>query len=225
MCNLYHVKGSTEPTALIDQLKVPRQGVLWSDEWVVPFTRPWMPLVLGQPRQAALGSWTLMPPWVKPDDPVAVKKQSGMTANARSETMFELASFRRAARTQRCLVLATAYREWQWQDPKGKTKIPHTIAYPGETPFFMAGLWTEWHGELTFTIVTKPANALMRTIHNGVRSYSGEVDPRMPVVVPPDDWELWLAGGERAEVEHLFVPHDDDGLTAEPVRKADELDL
>lgn len=216
MCNLYRIQGNTEPLDLIARLAQPEPGLLWPQDWVLPFTRPWMPVVLGEGRRAALASWTLMPFWVRADDAAALKKQPRMTANARSETIFELASFKEAARTRRCLVPATQFREWQWQDPQGKVKIPHDIGREGGRPFFMAGLYSLWNGELTYTIVTKPANRLMTRIHNGVRAHSGQVDPRMPVLVDEADWDRWLSPGPREAVAPLFEPRDDDGLTATP---------
>lgn len=224
MCNLYRVQGNTEPLSLIDEL-ADAEDLIWSEDWVLPFTRPWMPIILSEPRRAALASWTLMPPWVKKDDAAAIKKQSRMTANARSETLFELASFKNAARSARCLVPATAFREWQWQDPQGKTKIPHDIFRHDGRPFLMAGLYSLWNGELTFTIVTKPANALMSRIHNGVRSHTGQVDPRMPVIIEPDQAPRWLTPSGREALEDFFVPRDDDGLVAVPEKRPGEFDF
>jgi putative SOS response-associated peptidase YedK len=55
-----------------------------------------------------------------------------------------------------------------------------------------AGLWERWRnadGSIlrSFTIVTGPANSLCRSIHD-----------RMPVILPPEAWPLWLGEAEAA---------------------------
>jgi putative SOS response-associated peptidase YedK len=60
----------------------------------------------------------------------------------------------------------------------------------------LAGLWENWknlNGEWmrSFTIVTCPLNALCGQVHN-----------RMPVILPPEEWPLWL-GEDAAEPEQL----------------------
>jgi putative SOS response-associated peptidase YedK len=75
----------------------------------------------------------------------------------------------------------------------------------------LGGLWSRWKGELTFTVVTKPANTLMSRVHNAKQ--------RMPVIVSPAEAEKWLAGGGTRELEAFAFPRDDDGLAADEVER------
>ena len=60
-----------------------------------------------------------------------------------------------------------------------------------ERPFGFAGLWERWEGEggevvNSCTILTTEANDVLRPVHD-----------RMPVILHPDNYELWLDGDAR----------------------------
>jgi putative SOS response-associated peptidase YedK len=68
----------------------------------------------------------------------------------------------------------------------GKTKQPYCFEVNDGELFAFAGLWDEWRnaqGELveSCTILTTMSNSLLAGIHD-----------RMPVILRPDDYELWL---------------------------------
>ena len=63
-------------------------------------------------------------------------------------------------------------------------------------------------GPTTCAIVTCPANAVLAPIHD-----------RMPVVVAPDDFALWL-GEEGPGAARLMVPAPDEALVVEPADAA-----
>ena len=71
-----------------------------------------------------------------------------------------------------------------------------------------AGLWQDWRGPegwiSTCAIVTCPANAVLAPIHD-----------RMPVVVAPEDFALWL-GEAGPGAARLMVPAPEEALVAEP---------
>ena len=132
-------------------------------------------------RQIELFQWGLVPAWAK--DPKIGYKM----INARGETLAEKPSFRTALKKRRCLVLADGFYEWKRE---GKSKIPMYIQLKGGQPFAFAGLWEVWKspkGEWvkTCTIVTTEPNALMKDIHD-----------RMPVILPPKAYALWLSPEE-----------------------------
>jgi putative SOS response-associated peptidase YedK len=146
-----------------------------------------------------------------------------MTFNARIETLFEKPSFRAAAPAQRCLLAVNGFWEYQHLDrsgaldPEGKVTRPYVVRLASSEVMLLGGLWTEWNGQLTFTIVTKPANTLMSRIHNAKQ--------RMPVIVPDADAERWLAGGGPRELEPFAEPRDDDGLVADDMGVPSQGDL
>ena len=107
----------------------------------------------------------------------------GLNTNARSETVSELASFKRAYSARRCLVPADGF--YEWTGPKGdKTKWLITVA--DEPWFCMAGIWekitTPDAGEVeSFTILTTAGGEDMAGTHD-----------RQPVILPRSDWRRWL---------------------------------
>jgi putative SOS response-associated peptidase YedK len=127
-------------------------------------------------RELAYLRWGLIPAWA--DDP----SSGDRLANARSETAATKPSFRRAFRPRRCLAVADGFYEWRRTDGR---KQPYFVGLRGDRPFGLAGLWERWEkgGEPVepCTILTTEANELMRPIHG-----------RMPVIVPPDQYGLWL---------------------------------
>lgn len=121
--------------------------------------------------------WGLIPPWAK-DERIGYK-----LINARSETLAEKPSFRKAYQNKRCLIVADSYYEWQ-QTPD--RKIPMRIKLKSGEPFGMAGLWESWkspEGQAVYTcaIITTSSNELTSSIHD-----------RMPVILKPDDERNWL---------------------------------
>jgi putative SOS response-associated peptidase YedK len=129
--------------------------------------------------------WGLIPSWAK--DP----KIGNRMINARSETLAEKPSFRVAYRRRRCLVLADGFYEWR-KEAGRKTKTPMYIRLESGQPFAFAGLWEAWCSPedqtvLSCTIITTTPNTLVEKIHN-----------RMPVVLAPEAYDLWLDPGEQS---------------------------
>jgi putative SOS response-associated peptidase YedK len=152
--------------------------------------------------------WGLIPFWAK--DP----KIGSPMINARAETLAEKPSFRNAYKRRRCLILADGFFEWVKQ-PGEKAKTPYFIHMENGSPFAFAGLWEEWHSPdssqlQSATIITTEPNDLVAPLHN-----------RMPVILPEDSYQDWLAPGEiaSAELQPLLKPYPADGMEAYPVSK------
>lgn len=134
-------------------------------------------LVLTSRREFKLMRWGLVPPWAK-DVSVGHKM-----INARSETIVEKPAFRSALKHRRCLILSDGFYEW---DHKGPEKKPYRIVTKDKMPFAFAGLWETWKpstGQVvdSCTIITTAANDLVGKFHD-----------RMPVILDPKDYEVWL---------------------------------
>ncbi len=129
-------------------------------------------------RELVTARWGLVPFWAKD------LKIGARLINARAETIAAKPAFRTAFRRHRCLVLADGFYEWQKTDDG---KQPYLIRVTGGTPFAFAGLWENWtdkgSGERieSCTIIVTEANALVAPIHD-----------RMPVILPPESYDLWL---------------------------------
>ena len=138
-------------------------------------------------RHFGLVRWGFVPAFAKTFD--AFKP----FVNARSEGLIEKASFRNAFRRRRCLVIADGFYEWQ-QRPTGRSQ-PFLVRRTDRAPFGMAGLTETWVGadgsEIdTACIVTAAAVGQFATVHH-----------RMPVIIQPGHFDLWLDPDERRTAE------------------------
>lgn len=150
--------------------------------------------------------WGLIPMWAK--DPSIGNR----LINARGETVAEKPSFRGSFKHKRCLILADGFYEWKTIAGK-KTKTPYFIHMKDRKPFAFAGLWDSWESPdgsslKTCTIITTEPNELMAEIHN-----------RMPVILPPRDYEKWLDASAQTPEDLLLLikPHPADAMSAHPV--------
>lgn len=179
----------------------------FAPSWNVAPTDP-LPIVRydakdGQ-RSLEIMRWGLIPYWAKDI------KIGYSTINARAEEVETKPAFREAFRQRRCLVPLDSFYEWK----KIETgKQPYAIGLAGRSLMAMAGLWDTWRspeGERvrSFTIVTTTPNKLCAELHN-----------RMPVVLKPADWPIWL-GETPANVQHLkarLAPYAGDDMICWPV--------
>ncbi|TVP70854.1 MAG: SOS response-associated peptidase [Rhodobacteraceae bacterium] len=121
--------------------------------------------------------WGFLPRWYKTaaDGPLLI--------NARAETIAQKPAFAEAARQRRCLIPASGFYEWT-KDTEGQ-RLPWFIASRTDEMLAFAGIWQDWiqgdQRHVTCAIVTCAANDAMAQIHH-----------RMPVIVAPEDWSLWL---------------------------------
>lgn len=154
----------------------------WRPSWNIPPTRDVLAVRLdGEPgrRTPKILHWGLIPPWSKEG------KMVYATFNARAETVQTAKSFRGAWKAgRRCLVVTDGFYEWRKGD-----KQPFLIKRQAGLTL-MAGLWEVWRspdGEAisSCTVITTTANEAVATVHD-----------RMPVILEPASWPLWL--GETA---------------------------
>jgi putative SOS response-associated peptidase YedK len=102
----------------------------------------------------------------------------------------------------RCLIPADGFYAWKQIAPKKKQA--YSIGMKDDGLFSFAGLWDTWkHPDgktiLSCTILTTEANSLLKDIHT-----------RMPVILSPEDYDLWLDPGltDPARVADLLKPLD-----------------
>jgi putative SOS response-associated peptidase YedK len=155
-------------------------------------------------RKLAMLRWGLIPAWAK--DPAKARQP----INAKSETVAELPTFRTAFRKRRCLIPADGFYEWKQE---GGRKQPVYICMKDGEPFAFAGLWERWVGEEdefieSCTILTTEPNELLEPIHK-----------RMPVILDPNDYELWLDPDmqEVTRLKPLLHPYLPDQMMWYPV--------
>jgi putative SOS response-associated peptidase YedK len=170
----------------------------WSPRYNIAPTQP-IPVIRQNPkepvRELSLVRWGLIPSWAK-DPSVAAKM-----INARSETAATKPAFRDAMKFRRCLIPADGFYEWA---RTGKGKQPYCFEVNDGKLFAFAGIWDRWKdagGKIleTCSILTTAPNALTSPVHD-----------RMPVILDPDSYDLWLDPGNRdaSAASDLLKPFD-----------------
>jgi putative SOS response-associated peptidase YedK len=152
----------------------------------------------GRGRHFVLVRWGFLPAFVV--DP----KQFPLVFNARSETLLQKASFRNAMKRRRCLFIADAFYEWRRFEKGNKSAAkggrapqPFLFRRSDGAPLAFAGLWETWTGPNgeevdTACIITTAANGTTAAIHE-----------RLPAILEPGDFDLWLAMDERVADEAM----------------------
>ena len=145
--------------------------------------------------------WGLIPYWAKDI------KIGFSTINARAEEVDTKPAFREAFRQRRCLVPLDNFYEWK---KTATGKQPYAIALPDRRLMALAGLWETWRspaGERvrSFAIITTTPNELCAELHN-----------RMPVVLKPERWPVWLGEGtsDLPRLKALLAQAQDVGTVA-----------
>jgi len=121
--------------------------------------------------------------------------------NARSETVTSKPAFREAFESRRCLVPADGFYEWSRAE---KAKQPFHFGMHDDSLFAFAGLWhrrRDHGGQVveSCSILTTAPNALLADVHD-----------RMPVILFPEHYDLWLDPGFRRvqALQELLSPFD-----------------
>jgi putative SOS response-associated peptidase YedK len=157
----------------------------WHPRYNIAPTQP-VPIIRQNPkepiREISLVRWGLIPSWSKDSS------SSAKMINARSETASTLPAFRDSMKSRRCLISADGFYEWQ---KTGKTKQPYCFEVGDRSLFAFAGIWDRWkdpNGQWikSCSILTTTANALTSPVHD-----------RMPVILDPDGYDLWLDPGMK----------------------------
>ncbi len=160
----------------------------------------------GDRRALTSYAWGLLPHWER--DP----RSAARRINARSETVATSPAFADSLRKRRCIVPADGFYEWQRD---GSARRPFYIHRADGAPLALAGLWSGWRDpstdtvRRTFTILTTTPNGPISRLHN-----------RMPVVLDPANWDIWLDPGlvDIGELQGLFRPAPEDPFEIVAVR-------
>jgi putative SOS response-associated peptidase YedK len=178
----------------------------WSPRYNIAPTQS-VPVIRQHPkepvRKLSLMKWGLVPSWSK--DPSGAARM----INARSETASTLPAFRDALKFRRCLIPADGFYEWQ---RSGKTKQPFCFEILDGELFGFAGIWDRWQGGggavETCSILTTTPNAVTSAVHD-----------RMPVILDPDVYDLWLDPGMNDVVtaSEMLKPFDAGLMRCYPV--------
>jgi len=183
----------------------------WEDDWTPRFDvapTQSVPVIRQHPkepiRQLSLMKRGLIPHWAK-DRSIATN-----TINAKSETASSKPAFRDSLKSRRCLIPADGFYEWV---RAGKSKRPYCFEVNDGELFAFAGLWDRWKDPSgnwikTCSILTTTPNAVTAPVHD-----------RMPVILEPDTYDLWLDPGmsDVSAATDLLKPYDSRLMRSYPV--------
>jgi putative SOS response-associated peptidase YedK len=179
----------------------------WTPRYNIAPTQP-VPVIRQNPkepvRELSLVRWGLIPSWARDSSAAA------QMINARAETATTKPAFRNALKSRRCLIPADGFYEWQ---KTGKTKQPFCFEVNEGELFAFAGIWDRWKDSSgkwieTCSILTTTPNAMTSAVHD-----------RMPVILDPDNYDLWLDPGMRDVIaaSELLRPFDAGMMRSYPV--------
>lgn len=129
-------------------------------------------------RQLELARWSFVPGWWK-----APKPPKFATFNARDDKLKSSGFWRGALNTNRCLIPASGFYEWE---KKGKERLPYYIHRADGRMMGFAGLYSlrtdpnTGETSATFSIITTATNHFMERLHD-----------RIPLVISDIEDELW----------------------------------
>jgi putative SOS response-associated peptidase YedK len=135
----------------------------------------------GLERRLSPLRWGLIPTWAKD------AASGSRLFNARGETVATKPSFRAAFKARRVIVPADGF--YEWHKVSSGSKQPHYFTRADGEPMAFAGLSEWWRDKndpdapaiRSCTIITTSASQDMDGIHD-----------RMPVILNPDTFDLWL---------------------------------
>jgi putative SOS response-associated peptidase YedK len=170
----------------------------WSPRFNIAPTQT-IPVIRQNPkepiRELSLMRWGLIPSWAKDSSAAA------QIINARSETVGTKPAFRDPLKFRRCLIPADGFYEWM---RTGKTTQPYCFEVNEGELFAFAGLWDRWKDPSgdwvrTCSILTTAPNSVTSAVHD-----------RMPVILDPDSYDLWLDPGmkEVSAASEVLKPYD-----------------
>ena len=205
MCGRYRL--GRGKAAFVKVFGVDRQDFEWSPRYNIAPTdqAPTVRQHRTQPKRLLQKMrWGLVPYWAKE------LSIGARMINARSEEAPTKPAFRESLVKRRCLVPADGFYEWKKQ---GKARQPYCFALRNDDVFAFAGIWDRWKDPQgqpieTFSILTTTPNVLTATIHD-----------RMPVILCPDDYELWLdpGFGDLNAIQEMLKPYDANAMKSYPV--------
>ena len=112
--------------------------------------------------------------------------------------------------SRRCLLPADGFFEWR---RSGKEKQPFHFGMQDDSLFAFAGLWDRWRDPAgavieSCSILTTTPNSLLADVHD-----------RMPVILRPENYDLWLDPGFKdvKALAEVLAPFDAAQMRSFPV--------
>lgn len=178
---------------------------------------PLQPLAFGRlgaaGREGAVGQFGLLPDWV--DDAKGGPKFGRYCYNARTETVFEKPSFRRAILERRAVLPVNAF--YEFPDKETPLRRRFKVRRRDGRPFWLAAIWerNQRYGLESVSILTGEPMELLAPYHS-----------RSPILLDNAQLDAWLDPGmqepERIRALLKTAASEALGLDEEPWGKEDK---
>jgi putative SOS response-associated peptidase YedK len=207
MCGRARLSSDVSEIKLVFSIPPHRPTPNFAPSWNVAPTDP-LPVVrfdrrAGE-RSLDILRWGLVPFWAKDI------KVGFANINAKAEGIEGKPAFREAFQRRRCLVPVDNFYEWK---KTAAGKQPYAVGLADGGLMALAGLRENWRspaGEWvrSFAIIITTPNELCAELHD-----------RMPVVLKPDGWPVWLGEqpADPRQLKALLAPYPSEEMTCWPV--------
>jgi putative SOS response-associated peptidase YedK len=176
--------------------------------------KPLPVLKVEDPSTIHKSSWGLVASWAKDKEKADMLRKGCL--NAKSEDIWETASYRNLIGKKRCLIFLNGF--YEFRHVTKDDKIPYLIGLKNQKTFATGGVYDTWvdkvTGEVrnTCSIITTPANPLMAKIHN--------TKQRMPLMFTKENMYEWLNPKlTREDINALMQPLNEELMMAHPIMK------
>jgi putative SOS response-associated peptidase YedK len=159
-------------------------------------------------------SWGLVASWAKDKEKADMLRKGCL--NAKSEDIWETASYRTVIKKKRCLILLDGF--YEFRHVTKDDKIPYLIRLKNQKAFACGGVYETWTDKVTgevrntCSIITTPANPLMAKIHNSKL--------RMPLIFSKEHMMGWIQPDlSKEQINSMMKPLDENLMEAHPIIK------
>jgi putative SOS response-associated peptidase YedK len=209
---------STTPSAIESKFALPPQSILVENNYNISPGQLAPVITNEKPYEIQLFQFGLTPFWAKREMLIGNARSEG-DYNKEDYPDFKGAkgiilkpAFRKPIRSQRCLVIASAFIEGV---KESRLSIPYLVYLRNhKNPFAIAGIWDTWLNPQTgdsvnsFCIITTSANSLMQKL--------GHL--RMPVILSDNEEKRWIKPtAELTNITCLLNRYDSKLMNAYPI--------
>lgn len=209
---------STTPEAIESKFAIPPQSIIVENNYNISPSHYAPVITNDKPHEIQLFKFGLTPFWAKSEMNLFNARAEGDYNQDDNPTFRGAAgiilkkAFRKPIRSQRCIVIASAFIEGPSKLGLSKPFLIYLRKH--QNPFAMAGIWDTWLNpktgfpENSFAIITTTANSLLRQIGNS----------RMPVILSDGDARRWLKPSTGlAQITAMLKHFDSNLMNAYPI--------
>ncbi len=217
MCGRYVLVQKAEVIEKEFNITIP-QELGYTSSYNISPGKPGLVITVDKPKEAQLFTFGFTPHWAQ--KPMYLfnaraegdhnKENSPEYTGAKGIIMKP--AFRKAIRSQRCLVIADAFIEGTTREKLDK---PFLVWLRDRKPFAFAGIWDRWidrsTGEIlnSYAIITTVANELLQMLPHH----------RSPVILEKSMEQAWLHAEHLNDVTWMLKPYPSEWMNAYPIQR------